>query len=869
MSHPFGTLLAQIRNRKPGLSQAKLARLIGYDPAVIARLVQGHRDLLGPTSRDKVLRVIDGLRQSGALHSLDDANALLMAAGMPPLFAGSREDAVLLKKLSASLVDTFASLPTPLTGLLGRETELAELAELLRHNRLITLIGPPGVGKTRLAIEVCKLASSVFSNGIVFINLAAVESASQVAGAIAHALRVPDSINRSPLDGIRALLRERHLLLILDNFEHVVDAAPTVADLLLAAPRVKASLTSRELLRVRGERAYPTEPLALPEEGTITSPTEALRFSAISLFVERARATRPAFELTRRNTGQIIELCRSLDGLPLAIELAATRVETLTDAGNSAAHIMSGANRLAPRDLPRRQRSLDAEISWSYELLDVHEKHAFRLLSVFRGSCTTSMYSRVTNLGPLAADLLSALVQKSLVRSHYLPSGETAFSMLETIRTFARQMHDQYDNDNDAEQRHAHAHLEYAESCARLLCGSDAQAHLDAIDRDRANVRAALNWFQTRVESEKLLRFAVALARYWFLRAHYAEGRSWLTAALAQRTDTLALRAEASTWSGRMSRRLGDYSESGALLDQGVELAELAGDPTRIASAYAERGIYFMGRGDNTRARSDADTGLAFARQAGVDDMVRVEAGAALAQVATVQGDYETARTEAQRSLSIAKALGEMSFQAYLPYALGWIEMRQGRYSAAEPFFLETLEKSRLLNERKFLAAVHGILGQLYRYLQRHADAFSHLEQSIALYREMGEASEINWPICTIAFVEIDVSRIVDGERHLIQSLQLRRVHGYYRGLPNAFVGLARVRLAQDRYADAAFWLGAASAEQCRSGQHYDLAEQTECDLAIAHAKASLGAEVFDTAWTEGSTIEVDRAIAHAIDMVR
>jgi hypothetical protein len=509
VKHPFGELLTQYRLRKPGLTQTSLAELAGYDQAVLVRMGQGKKDLTGPSGRERVVRLTDVLRAEGALRTLEEANALLAEAGLPPLYAGNPAEAALLSALPREDAGTglhpVHNLPAPLTRLIGREHDLAIAHGLLQRPdvRLLTLVGVPGVGKTRMAIELAARACPAYTDGACFVALASIGDLALVGYAIADALGLRIAPGKPVFQELQHALQARHVLLVLDNFEQVLAAGVHLADLLMAAPRLKILITSRASLRISAEYAFDVPPLALPpdlphdaEETREASVGALAKYAAVELFVERARATRSSFELSPANARAVAAICRRLDGLPLAIELAAAHARMFTpqmlyerlDHGLGAA---LGLLTDGLRDLPPRQQTLRGTIEWSYNLLGPDEQMLFRHLGVFVGgftieamlaicappagtgasaaqapgsavsdsgsalspsagagiTCQTPIPPRRFALGqadhdqsPFAQSLIShlqSLVDHSLVQQTEGLDGGPRFSMLETIRAFA------------------------------------------------------------------------------------------------------------------------------------------------------------------------------------------------------------------------------------------------------------------------------------------------------------------------------------------------------------------------------------------------------------------------------------------------
>ncbi|MEA2528422.1 MAG: hypothetical protein QOG89_66, partial [Thermomicrobiales bacterium] len=503
-------------------------------------------------------------------------------------------------------------LPLPLDDLVGREREVTEIQQLLTRGRLVTLTGPGGIGKTRLAIAVAHEARSSFPDGVSFVDLSAVRDPEFALPAIAHALDVRDVSGRPSVDGVAVHLRERRLLLLLDNFEQVAEAAPLIAALLERAPHVRVLVTSRVPLRVRGEAEYPVPTLALPDATPGAELDALLSASAVSLFVQRAQGTKPHFAVTSDNAATIGEICRRLDGLPLAIELAAARVKVLTPAtmlsrlDRPLALLVGG-----PRDLPPRQQTIRDTIAWSHDLLSAPEQRLLWRLSVFAGGWTLSAAEAVCaggqadrraggqsheptpsacpppRLSVSVLDGLASLVDKNLVYQRELPDGDARFGMLETIREFAAERLAEAGQEQEFRRRHAATFVAFAEQTMPLLESTDLVNALDQLDREDGNLRAALVWLQAQGDAELALRLVVALRNYWFIRGRLVEGCdvTLAVAALSGSTDFSELRIDALNGAGFFAREYGDYERAHAISTTALAESQQLGDRKRAADA--------------------------------------------------------------------------------------------------------------------------------------------------------------------------------------------------------------------------------------------------------------------------------------------
>jgi len=519
----FGALLRQYR-LQAGLSQETLAERARLSASAIAALERGRRNAPYPGTLTLLAEALDLAPAERA--ALVEASRRAPVAGAPPLAPASAPAAV------PALV--IAPLPTPPTALIGRERAQAEVVHLLRPGaaRLVTLTGPGGVGKSRLALAVADALRDAYPDGVAFVDVAPIRDPTLVPATIARALGL-NAATGSTIQPLAERLREERLLLVLDNVEQVVDAAPLLADLVAACPHLALLVTSRTALRVRAEQRFAAPPLTLPTTGQ--SLEDVMSSMAVRLFVARARAVRPEFRLDADNAWAVAEICRRVDGLPLAIELAAARVGLLPPPAllQRLTHRLT-ALAVGARDLPDRQRTLRAAIDWSYDLLPEMERTLFRRLAVFVGGCAHDAVAEICTHGltldPL--DGVAALVEQSLLRQED-NAGEPRVGMLETIREYAWERLVGEGEEDATRRAHALYYLALAEAAEPALHDPAAGAWLARLEREHDNLRAALDWAWERDELTLALRLTGALWWFWHIRGHLGEGRGWLERLLA------------------------------------------------------------------------------------------------------------------------------------------------------------------------------------------------------------------------------------------------------------------------------------------------------------------------------------------------
>jgi predicted ATPase len=481
-------------------------------------------------------------------------------------------------------------LPASLTLLLGRARETATVRQLLARAdvRLVTITGPGGVGKTSLALQVAHELQDAFTDGVFFVSLAATIDSILIIPTVAHTLGVTESPNRLLLDSLKDFLRNKQTLLLLDNFEQIISVAPILTELLEACARLRLLVTSREALHLRGEHEFPLAPLALPDRPSIKT---LRQYPGIELFVERAQAVRPNFQLMPDNADAVAEICRRLDGLPLAIELAAVRMKLLSPNAmleqirESSLGLLTGG----ARDLPARQQTLRSTVQWSYDLLDAEEQRAFRWFTVFAGGSTLEAALAVIR-PPVSVDTIGSLVNKSLLRS-VETNDDARLVMLETIREFGWEQLAQTAEGEAVRRAHACYYLSFTEEAEQKLTGADQTNWLQRLDREQDNLRAALQWMIEHREVELAQRMAGALQPFWFRRGRWSEGRRWLEDSLAIESGATlnqSIRANALYGAGMLARFQGDFARARILCEQSLEIYRTLADQTGVLKTLAQ-----------------------------------------------------------------------------------------------------------------------------------------------------------------------------------------------------------------------------------------------------------------------------------------
>jgi predicted ATPase len=752
----------------------------------------------------------------------------------------ARELATIRDRLSekpSSVVERQSSnIPVQRTQFVGHEKEVAAATEVLTRSdvRLVTVTGPGGIGKTRLAVEVARGLAEQFPGGIYFVPLSPITNPELMAPAVVQALKIREGGGQTPLDLLRRAFQDsltEPVLLVLDNFEHLIQEAPTVAELLAMAPNLKILVTSRAALQVYGEHEFPVPPLGVPDLRS-TPPVDALmQFPAVALFVQRARAAKPDFALDQQNASAVAEICARLDGLPLAIELAAARVKVLSPTAMRARlasrlQLLTGG----ARDLPQRQQTLRDAIDWSHDLLTPAEQRLFRRMSVFVGGCTLESMEAVCDAKQdLDLDLLdgiASLVNKSLVQQQEQGSDEARFTMLETIREYAREKLKASAESELTRRAHAAYCLVLAEEDVPEQSAGDGPGGLERFAAEHDNFRAALEWLIETGNAEWGLRLGSGLFRFWESRDYLAEGRDWLgkLLALPGAAAPTKPRLRSLFAAGVLATEQGDYRAADAQIGESLAVAQQLHDKQGVAVALNALAVVAREQGGLPVAESLFEESLVLWRELG--DRRAVARGLSnLANNAKLLGDYPRARSLHAECLAIFGELGDRTGVAWSLNYQGDAAHSQGDFELAQDLYRQALQIFRQTGDRWGVAATLADLGTLAREKNDFAAARSQYVESLKAFQELA----------------------------------------HKRGIARLLECFACASAAQTQAERSLRLAGAASALRKAIGAPLTPQEQAKLEANLRPARAALGDAAGTKAWMQGWASPLERAMDEAL----
>ncbi len=770
-------------------------------------------------------------------------------------------------------------LPSPLSSFVGREREKAAVRQLLVTSRLVTLTGMGGCGKTRLAIQVAAEVAGEFQDGAYLVDLAALTEPSLVAPSVASTLGLCEQPGWTAAEILAEYLAHMRLLLILDNCEHLVQACAALAEhLLQSCPDLVILATSREPLGISGEYTFPVPVFPPPELTSPLSLETLLQTDAVRLFADRASAVEPSWKLTEENAPGVVAICRQLDGIPLAIELAAARAKALS-AEEIAARLDDRFSllTLGSRTAMPRQRTLRGAVDWSYDLLSGREQELFRRLAVFCGGW--SLQAAESVCGDAGAsevlDTLSQLVTKSLVSTEN-GGGHVRYRMLETIRLYARDRLIQAGELDPLRDRHLHYYCDLVQEAEPHLRGAEQVDWFPRLEMEFDNIRAALEWSldtgqagaTSRAEAGLVL---VAGAQWlWFLRDHRNEGSVWFDRVLAMSpagsNAQKALRAKVLWGAGFLASWQQDLKRAGAFSEESLALAREIGDESGVGLALYNLALVVNDREEYGRGRELLEESAARLRKAG-DKWSLAWSLSALGITAIRQKDYTGAGAYYQEALALAREIGDITSIAWtLPDASQVLQYR-GDYARAVPMLEESLALFRTLNIKAGIPYTLGHLAQVAFGLDKQDQAVACCQKSLDLFRELGYVESMHWPLDLLGLAACRRGDYAQAMAFYRQSMSFNERFGYRQGIAENLAGMGAVAAGLGHADSAVKLLSAADSLMRAVGADLGPADHELYAQTVAALRAHSTGDAFDRAWTQGQVLTMEQAVALASDL--
>ncbi len=840
---------------------------VGLDVHRAARIMSaahGAQVLLSQTTHDLVTSELPGevsLKDLGEYRLKDIAGFTrlfqLVIPGLPAEFPPPS---------TPSLHRPLHSIPYLSTSFVGREQEITSICAQLRRTdmHLLTLFGTAGVGKTRLALQVATKLVDQFADGICFVALEQFSNTDEVISAIAQAVDVQSEKGRSLLEQVISTLQGQSILLVLDNFEQVLSARLAVADLLAGCPELKVLVTSRVMLHLRAEQLFEVTPLPLPASGHLVDLKALSRYASIALFVQRAQAVAPDFQLTSVNAAAVAGICTRLDGIPLAIELAAARTRHFSP-HILLAQLEKGLSVLygKAQDVPARQKTLHEAIAWSYDLLEPEEQGVFRRLAVFANGATLVAAEQVcTEAGAIdrnIQEVLEELVDKSMLQRQERGDGEMRFWLLQTLREFGVECLTGAGELAATQAAHAAYFLSWVEQVAPMLLGAEQADWLDELDREYENVRIALEWTLdgTGMETgraEQALRLCVALMAFWEIRGYISEGLAFMERALAlDKNAAPSVRAQALHYAGFLALMQDDNMRAEEFLRESQLLFRDSGDKFGMANILRLQGNLAIMKNNYKIARRLLEESLNIYQT--LRDIRRAASTRdALAQVAIAQGDYTKALLLLEENLASYKIRGEQYGTAYPLFHMALaLFLSRGDRTKARKLAEESLALFRAVGNKRLIAHVLILLGEILLVEGEVDRAHSILEESLTIFKETGERSGSATALMSLARVLANQDEYETSQSSYQECWKLLQVVGDRELAAACLEGYGEVLVAQGEARSAVQLWGTAATIRAAIVAPMPPIYRPDYIRAVAVARESLSEEAFQTAWAKGS----------------
>jgi predicted ATPase/DNA-binding SARP family transcriptional activator len=829
-----------------------------------------------------MLALYRGGRQAEASDQFHKTRAALVEGlGMEPgLELQKLFKAILNQSPSLDVAPTVAprrehranNLPLQLTSFVGRMQEMAEIRRLLAQSRLVTVTGAGGVGKTRLAIQIANQLDDTYRDGVWMVELAPVVALGALPQAVMAVLGIREQAGRPMINTLTDYLQDREMLLVLDNCEHVIEAsAQLVAGLLQRCPDLHVLATSREALGMGGELAWRVRSLSVPDAGPLPAAESLNEYEAIALFVDRATIAVGSFALTNENAGPVAEVCQTLDGIPLAIELAAAKLKVLSLAQiaerlSDRFRLLTGGSRTA---MPRQQ-TLRAAIDWSYDLLPEPQQATLRRLSVFAGGISLEAAEAVCAAeGEIEAsdviDLLADLVAKSLV----LVDNERSvarYRLIETVRQYSREKLFEAREAERVRDRHRKNFQLLAEQGEPELRGKNQAAWLERFDLEHDNLRAALAWSIEQEDTDSSLRLAGAMGYFWRQRGHRTEGLSWLQRALSRSAGSSRPRARALLWAAGITIDTGDYAQGAILGSQSLAISTEAGDQWGEGYANQILGAVEIRTDQFDRALALFDKSLEAFRRAG-DRWGVAFALYSKGFTSWGRGDYEKAREHLQEGLDLFRQVGDGHRIAASQQVLGFVQLCLGNYQGASDLINESLDPLRRMDKEGYAWSLN-YLGIIARCSKDYGLATQLLEDSLSLFRDLNQKQYASYSLCELGIVATREGNLTRADTLLKDGVKLSYAANDRSATAKLLEAIAAMLVERGQFDRAARLLGSAAALRKAIEAPIEPFELTDHERLVGAIRDELGQARFGAAWTEGEAMPLEEVISLALSEV-